>query len=252
MTDNKNLLDFLLIHADTGNIIGHRLGDWCGHGPVLEQALAMTNFALDHLGRARLLYQYAGEVGGNSKTEDDLAFLRHEYEYKNLLLAEFSNTDFAHTVARQFFLDAYYIDLLEELIKSSDQKISQIASKSLKETSYHYKWSSEWLIRLGDGTEVSHSKMQTAVNQLWEFTGELFVPVESETYLANEGIIPSADTLSPKWKKRVKEIFSEATISIPDRKYQQTGGKSGNHTERLGYILADMQYMQRAFPGQKW
>ena len=160
MMDKKHLLEFLLIHADTGNIIGHRLGEWCGHGPVLEQDLAMTNFALDHLGRARLLYQYAGEIDGNSKTEDDLAFLRFEYEYKNLLLAEFANTDFAFTVARQFFLDSYYMDLLEGLTNSTDQRIAQIATKSLKETSYHYKWSSEWLIRLGDGTEISHAKMQ--------------------------------------------------------------------------------------------
>ncbi|HQX43869.1 MAG: phenylacetate-CoA oxygenase subunit PaaC [Saprospiraceae bacterium] len=252
MMDKKHLLEFLLIHADTGNIIGHRLGEWCGHGPVLEQDLAMTNFALDHLGRARLLYQYAGEIDGNSKTEDDLAFLRFEYEYKNLLLAEFANTDFAFTVARQFFLDSYYMDLLEGLTNSTDQRIAQIATKSLKETSYHYKWSSEWLIRLGDGTEISHAKMQTAVNEIWEFTGEFFIPVESEIILANEGVVPSLELLKPKWKRRVEEIFSEATISIPNREYQQSGGKAGHHTEKLGYILADMQYMQRAFPGLNW
>ncbi len=252
MIPRNHLFDFMLIHADTSLIISQRLSEWCGHGPVLEQDMAMTNLALDHIGRARLLYQYASELDPAGRSEDELAFLRDELDYKNLLLAEYPNTDFAFTVARQFFLDAFYIDLLDKLSASSDSRLAHIANKSLKETQYHYKWSSDWVIRLGDGTGLSHEKMQNAVNRLWEYTGEIFQPAACEIGMMEAGVAPSYEELSSSWNQRVSSVLDEATLTKPQSTWQQKGGKSGHHTEHLGFLLAEMQYMQRAYPGLDW
>lgn len=252
MEAQKALLDFILIHADNSLIISQRLSEWCGHGPVLEQDMAMTNIALDYIGRSRLLYQYAAEISADGRTEDDFAFMRVELDYKNCLLAEYPNTDFAFTVARQFFLDTFYLDFLEGLVQSSDERISHIAAKAIKETAYHYKWSSDWVIRLGDGTELSHEKMQNAVNQLWRYKDEMFEPVESEKQMIRDLVSPNLENIKSLWHDKVQQVFSEACLMKPDEGWGQKGGKIGYHTEHMGYLLADLQYMQRAYPGLDW
>ncbi len=250
--DKKILLDYILHLADNSMILGQRNAEWCGHGPVLEQDIALTNISLDLIGEARSLYQYAAEVAGNGQTEDSMAFLRDVLQYRNLLLLEQKNTDWAHTIIRQFFFDAYHYYLLEALCKSADERLASIASKSLKESAYHLKWSSEWTIRLGDGTDLSNEKMQSAVDALWEFTGEIFIPSLSEKTMHEEGIAPDLASLSLKWKSKVDEILKEATLTIPGSGYMQNGGKTGKHSEHLGYILAEMQFLQRAYPGAEW
>ncbi len=246
---NKNYILFL---ADTSLILGQRLGEWCGHGPVLEQDIAMTNIALDYVGRARLLYQYVAELENNGKTEDDYAYLRDEREFRNLLLVEQANIDFGYTVARQFFVDAFFLPYLELLSHSSNERLSQIAQKSLKETQYHFRWSSEWMIRLGDGTEESYNRIQNAVNSLWEFTGELFEALDFEKIMELEGVAVDLNIIKSKWHQSIDSVFSEATIKKPTDTWFQKGGKNGIHTEQLGYILSDMQYLQRANPRLEW
>ncbi|MEO6188981.1 MAG: 1,2-phenylacetyl-CoA epoxidase subunit PaaC [Saprospiraceae bacterium] len=249
---NQSLLNYVLSIADSSLILGQRLGEWCGHGPILEQDIAMTNISLDYVGRARLLYQYATELEGLGRTEDDLAFLREEMEFKNLLLTEHRNIDFGYTVARQFLLDAYFVPFFEALSKSIDQRLAHIAEKSLKESHYHYRWSSEWMIRLGDGTEESHNRIQNAVNGLWEFTGEMFIITDYEQQLIDDHIIPNLEEIKSIWDQSINSVFSEATISRPKDTWFQKGGKTGQHTEQLGFILADMQYLQRTYPGMEW
>lgn len=249
---DNNKLNFLLSLADSSLILGQRLGEWCGHGPILEQDIAMTNIALDYVGRARLLYSYAAELEGKGHTEDDLAYLRDEREFKNLLLTEHKNIDFGYTVVRQFLLDAFYVPLFESLSLCADDRIAHIASKSLKECHYHIRWSSEWMIRLGDGTEESHDRIQNAVNSLWRFTGEIFEATDYELSLQTNNIIPDFKIIKSKWDESIQNVFSEAKISKPSDSWFQKGGKTGIHTEELGYILADLQYIQRAYPGLEW
>lgn len=254
LTDTKKaLLQYVLQLADTNLILGQRLCEWCGHGPVLEQDIAMSNIGLDLLGMCRSLYQYAAELQGEGKTEDDLAFLRSEREFANLLLVEQPNGDFAVTIARQFFYEVYHYYLLSQLQRSTDTQLAAIAEKSLKEVTYHLKWTSEWMIRLGDGTEESKLRMQRAVDDIWTFTGEMFMPTAAEQALAEAGVIPDGSAIKNQWIAKVTEILSEATISMPDiNVWMQRGGKTGVHSEHLGYILAEMQYLQRQYPGQKW
>lgn len=245
-------LNYLLHLADNAMILGQRLGEWCGHGPVLEQDMAMTNIALDYLGRARLLFQYAAELKGSGATEDSLAFLRSEWEYKNLLLVEQPNIDFAYTVARQFFLDAFHYPYFTSLKSCSDQRLAEIAEKTVKETAYHLKWSGEWVIRLGDGTEESHIKMQTAVNELWSYTGELFETSEYELLLVKDGIAPDLSAMKTAWIEKTDAVLQEAGLAKPNLNWMQSGGKTGRHSEQMGYILSDLQFMQRAYPGMSW
>lgn len=250
---NNNNLNYILQLADTSLILGQRLCEWCGKGPVLEQDIAMSNIALDLLGESSNYYQYAAEIQNEEKTEDDLAFLRNEREFKNLLLVERENGHFGDTIARQFFFDAYHHLLLSELKHHSDLKLASIAEKSLKEVTYHLKWSSEWVIRLGDGTEESHEKIQKSVNDLVDFTDELFIPTNWELSLIEEGKIPNIRTFRTKWETKVLEILNEATLSVDFSKSRQlTGGKEGKHTEKMGYILAEMQVMQRTYPNMEW
>lgn len=253
-TDNKQaLLQYVLHLADTSIILAQRLGEWCGHGPVLEQDIAMSNIGLDLIGQARSLYQYAAELQGEGKTEDDLAFLRNEREFYNLLLVEQPNGNFADTIARQFFFDTYHYFLLERLQQSSDETLAGIAAKSFKEVAYHLKWSSEWIIRLGDGTDESKHKMQAAIDNVWTYTGELTTPTAFEKQLAVEGIIPDIASLKDAWHEKVSSILEEATLTMPVAGlWMQTGGKLGTHTEHLGFMLAEMQYLQRTYPGLKW
>lgn len=252
MEKNTDLFEYILRMGDDSLILGHRVSEWCGHGPILEEDIALTNIALDLIGQATNLLEYAGQVEGNGRDADALAFLRYEREYKNLLLVEQTNGDFGKTILRQFFFDAYRKLLFERLLKSTDNQIVAISEKSLKETKYHLKHSSEWVIRLGDGTEESHNRIQESLDALWKYTAELFFTDEVDENLTKAGIIPLMEGIQDEWMKNVTEVLTEATLSIPTNNWKQEGGRLGKHTEHLGLLLAEMQYMQRAYPNMKW
>jgi ring-1,2-phenylacetyl-CoA epoxidase subunit PaaC len=245
MTD-QHKTDYLLHLADTTLILSHRNSEWCGHGPVLEQDIALTNVSLDLLGQARLLYQYAAELIGDTD-EDQLAYLRTEREYKNLLLAEQPNGDWGQTILRQYLYSQFQQLLFQQLQQHSDEQMAAIATKSLKETNYHVRWSSEWVIRLGDGTDESKQRMLQAIDELWGYTGEMFMPVE---YEAITGV--DYTPIQQQWNEKVTAVFDEATLTAPEKKFMQTGGKTGTHTEHLGFILSNLQYLQRTYPNAKW
>jgi ring-1,2-phenylacetyl-CoA epoxidase subunit PaaC len=244
---NSSLIDYTLHLADNALIIAQRNAEWCGHGPILEQDIAITNISLDQLGQSRNFYQYAAILIGNNATEDSLAYLRTEREFKNCLLAEQPNGDWAQTVLRQFFFSAYQFLLYEKLQHSNDEQLAAIAAKALKEVTYHQRWSSEWVIRLGDGTEESRQRMLNAIDELWRYTGELFV---AAAYEAVSGF--DIALLKEDWMKKVNAVFEEATLPIPEKAFIQTGGKTGTHTEHLGYILTELQYLQRTYPNAEW
>jgi ring-1,2-phenylacetyl-CoA epoxidase subunit PaaC len=246
------LFHYVLQLADTSLILGHRLSEWCGHGPILEQDLAMANIALDLLGETRSLYQYAAELEGRGRTEDDLAFLRIATDYKNPLLVEQPNGDFAHTVVRQFLFDNFHYHFLQQLQTSPDERLAAIAEKSVKEAAYHLKWSAEWVIRLGDGTEESRRRIEKAISALWRYSGELTTSTATEKALQNLGFIPDYATLQPSLDAYVAKVFAEATLPVPQNVFMQLGGKEGKHSEHLGYILTELQYMQRTYPGLTW
>lgn len=249
---NKNLYNYILGIADNSLILGQRMGELCGHGPTLETDIACTNISLDLFGQVRSYFQYAAKVAGDDRTEDDIAMLRKEREYKNVLLAEQPNTDFAYTIARQFLFDAYHLMFLNELQKSTDLTLSAIANKCVKEVSYHERFSSDWVKRLGDGTEESHQKMQQAIDDLWTYTDELFHQTEADKAMVEEGVGVDVTKLKDTYYKQVGELLEEATLQIPESKWFQKGGKNGIHTEHLGYLLSDLQYMQRAYPNMEW
>jgi ring-1,2-phenylacetyl-CoA epoxidase subunit PaaC len=244
--------DYLLRLGDNALILGQRLSEWCGHGPVLEQDIAITNIALDQIGQARTLLEYAGKVEGKGRSEDDLAYLRDVPEFRNILLVEQPNEDWAYTIARQFFFDVFNFYLYERLMESGDDHLAAIARKAHKEITYHLRYSSEWMIRLGDGTEVSHAKIQEAVEDLWRFTGELTLADDLDNQMADHGLSPNLAEVKVRWDEKVDAILREATLSKPQNSWMQQGGKKGIHTEHLGYILAEMQYLPRAYPGAEW
>jgi len=245
---NENLINGVLHIADTALILGQRNAAWCAHGPILEQDIAITNITLDLIGQARNFYQYAAllinEAENKNETEDSLAFLRNERDFKNLLICELPNGDWAQTILRQFFFSTFQQLMYQEMIKSSDSQIAAIAAKSIKETNYHVKWSSEWVIRLGDGTDESNQRMKNAIEYLWQYTGEFFIAAEYE--------IIDVAALKNEWLEKVKSVFDEATLAMPENTFMQTGGKTGVHTEHLGFILPEMQSLQRNFPGAEW
>ena len=243
---------YILHLADNTLILAQRNAEWCGHGPILEQDIAITNISLDLLGQSRNFYQYAAILIGNNATEDSLAYLRTEREFTNCLLVEQPNGDWGQTILRQFFFSVYQSLLYEQLQLSKDEQLAAIAAKALKEVTYHLRWSSEWVIRLGDGTTESHDRMLKAIDALWAYTGELFEMAAYETETVKEGIAVDLDTLKTGWVKKVKEIFDEATLPIPQNIFMQSGGKKGVHTEHLGFILTELQYMQRAYPNSTW
>ena len=250
------LVNYALHLADSSLIMGHRLSEWTGHGPLLEQDIAITNIALDLIGQARNFYQYAAEIVNSENTEkkvteDSLAYLRDSFEYKNHLITELPNSDWARTIGKIFFFGTMQFYLYQELLHSSDRQFSAIAEKSLKEVTYHVKWSSDWVCRLGDGTEESRKRMQTAINYLWPYTGEMFVASEFELNDKNRVTINPGD-IKNDWLNKVKSVLAEATLSLPTDTWIHSGGKNGIHTEHLGYILAEMQFMQRAYPGLEW
>jgi len=241
------LIDYILHLADTTLILCQRNSEWCGHGPVLEQDIAITNVSLDLLGQARNFYQYAARLMGDNCDENKLAYLRREREFKNLLLAEQPKGDWAQTILRQYLFSQFQFLLYQQLQHHKDEQVAAITAKALKETTYHLRWSSEWVIRLGDGTEESHQRMIIAIDELWRYTGELFVPAD---YEKESGI--DFSLIKQTWLKNVKNIFDEANLSIPENVFMQLGGKNGIHTELLGYILAELQYVQRAYPNTEW
>jgi ring-1,2-phenylacetyl-CoA epoxidase subunit PaaC len=256
MNYDQHLFGYLLFLADTDLILAQRLGEWVGHGPVLEEDIALTNVGLDLLGQARLWYAYAGEVearfAARGRSEDELAFLRDSSEFRNLLLVEQPNGNYAQTTARQFYFDAWHQLLLTELARSADPRVAAIAAKALKEVHYHSERSADWVIRLGDGTDESHAKMQAAIDDLWMYTGEMFDADATDQALAAERIGFDASTLEPAWRGRIAAVLDEATLELPDASWMQSGGKRGVHTEHLGHLLSEMQWLQRAYPGAQW
>ena len=252
MNMKENLYKYILGIADNCLILGQRIGELCGHGPSLETDIACTNIALDLLGQVRSYYQYAAKVAGDGRSEDDIAMLRKEREYLNVLLVEQPNTDFAYTMVRQYFFDAFHLHYLNEMQNSTDLTLSAIAKKAIKEVSYHERFSSDWVKRLGDGTEESNERMQLAVNALWPYTEELFQQTEADKQMITEGIGVNTSLFKEKYYQGVSDLFKEATLEIPESKYFQKGGKQGVHTEHMGYILAELQYMQRTYPKMEW
>ena len=251
MKDN-HLVKYILGIADNSLILGQRLGELCGHGPALETDIALTNISLDLLGQTRNYYQYIAKIVGDDKTEDDIAFLRTEREYLNVLLVEQPNQHFGYVIARQFYFDVYHYLLLQKLQSSSDETLAAIATKSIKEVSYHQRFSSDWIKRLGDGTSESHDKIQTAINDLWAYTDELFEVTEDDSQMNTMGVGVDVTELKAEYYARVSEVLKEATIEVPENQYFKKGGKIGIHSEHMGYILADLQFMQRTFPNMKW
>ena len=249
---NENLYKYILGIADNSLILGQRLGELTGHGPSLETDIACTNISLDLFGQVRSYYQYAAKIAGDNRTEDDIAMLRKEREYVNVLLVEQPNTDFAYTMARQFLFDVYHFLFLTELQKSKDLTLSAIANKSIKEVSYHLRFSTDWIKRLGDGTEVSRQKMQEAIDGLWTYTDELFHQTEADIAMVSDGIGVDVTKLKEAYYNKVNAVLEESTLQIPESKWFQKGGKKGIHTEHLGYLLSDLQYMQRAYPNMEW
>jgi ring-1,2-phenylacetyl-CoA epoxidase subunit PaaC len=249
---NKDLFEYCLRLGDTSLILGQRLSAWCGHGPILEEDIAISNIALDLIGQATAFLKYAAEVEGNQRTEDDLAFHRGEREFRNLLIVEQPNGDFGQTILRQFLVTCFQYYLYDSLKNSSDKTIAAIAEKSLKEVTYHLRHSSSWVIRLGDGTEESHQRLVNAIEELWRFTGEMFEMDDTDQTLLAEGIAVDLLKIRPLWEKKVKEVFAEATLAIPDNVYMISGSKEGKHTEALGHLLSEMQILPRSFPGAQW
>lgn len=252
MEQKEALFNYLLRLGDNAAILGHKLSEWCGHGPELEEDIAVINTALDLLGHARSLYTYAAEVEGKGRTEDDLAFLRIEREYKNALICELPNGHYGDTIARQFLFDQFNYLLFSELVNSKDETVAAIAAKAIKEIRYHLRRSMEWTLRLGDGTEESHKKIQESFNDLWSYTGDLFVEDESDAVIVAAGIGPDLKTILPIWRENVKTVLAEATLEMPEDGWMHSGSKSGRHTEHMGHILSELQYMQRAYPGCEW
>jgi len=246
------LYKYLLMLGDNSMILGHRLSELCGHGPALETDIALTNISLDLFGQVRGFFRYAAEVKGDGATEDSIAFLRYDRDHYNCILLEQTNDDFAHVIARQFFFDVFQKLQLEQLVNSKDEEIAAIAVKSLKETKYHLRFSGEWMKRLGDGTEESAERMQAAVDKLYPFTGEFFHETPIEKEMKENGIGVDLEKMQIAFNEQVSQIFAEAKISIPESKQRMVKGKYGIHSEQLGFILSDFQFMQRAYPNMEW
>jgi ring-1,2-phenylacetyl-CoA epoxidase subunit PaaC len=245
--------DYLLRQGDNALILSQQLSQLCGKGPALEEDMALTNVALDLLGQTRLWLSYAGELEGHGRDEDRLAYLRDAGQFRNCLLVEQPNSDYAMVMARQFFFDTWHYFLMRELLNSSDKRIAGIAEKSIKEVTYHLRRSGDLVVRLGDGTELSHDKMQAAVDELWTYTGEMFAYDAVDLAMVEQGVAPPAGLLREAFLQHVGEVLAEATLSMPSPDaFMQRGGKQGRHSERLGYILAEMQFLQRAYPGVQW
>jgi ring-1,2-phenylacetyl-CoA epoxidase subunit PaaC len=250
LTDN--LFQYLLRLGDDRLVLGHRLSEWCGHGPILEEDIALANIALDLVGQATLYLKLAGETEGKGRSEDDLAYFRDAIDYRNVQLVELPNGDYAMTMVRQFFFDVFSYHVLEQLQSSSHSEIAGIAAKGFKEVRYHVRHSSEWVVRMGDGTEESHDRAQKAVNHLWRFTGEMFQADDVDRAMVAEGIGADVEAIKPKWNEIVTDVLNRATLVIPNDPPAMTGGRRGRHTEYLGHMLSEMQIVARSHPGAEW
>ncbi|TVR86243.1 MAG: phenylacetate-CoA oxygenase subunit PaaI [Saprospirales bacterium] len=251
-TEYEPLAEYVIRAADNTLILGHRLSELCGHGPVLEQDIAITNMALDLLGQSRMYLQYAAELIGGEETEDTLAFHRDGMQFRNCQLVELPNGDFAHTIFRQFIFDSWHFFFVDALTRSKDNRLRDIAEKSIKEVAYHRKFSSEWTIRLGDGTEESKKRMEKAIDSLWGYSGELTLVDELDQSMAEKGVgvdLNQVKSLSDEYRS---QILERAGLQLPGETFMYSGGKKGIHTEHHGFILAEMQHVQRTYPGQKW
>ena len=252
MTEKDALFEYCLRLGDSSLILGHRLSEWCGHGPILEEDIALINIALDFVGRSTSILKYAAEVEGKNRSEDDLAYLRNERQFRNLLITEQPNGDFACTIVRQFLFDAYSFFLYNELTKSKDATLAGIAEKSLKEISYHLRHTSQWMLRLGDGTQESHDRAQKALDNLWRFTPEFFEMDDIDALLIKTGTAVNLTNIKSDWLNKVTEIIELSTLTIPAGNFINTGSRQGKHTEHLGFLLAEMQHVNRSFPGCTW
>ncbi|MBU3029453.1 1,2-phenylacetyl-CoA epoxidase subunit PaaC [Paracoccus marinaquae] len=245
--------DWLCRMGDNTVVLGHRISEWCGHGPVLEEDIALANTALDLIGHTQMWLGLAGEVEGRGRSADDLAFLRDAYRFRNAKLVELPNGDMAVTLMREFLFDAWHFEMLTALTRSASARVAEIAAKALKEVSYHLERSSDLVVRLGDGSAESHARMQEALDRLWSYAGELFTADATDDAMAAAGIAPSLADLLAQWQRTVDEVLEEATLRKPEGRFDvHQGGKQGRHTEHLGYILAEMQFLQRAYPGASW
>ena len=246
------LFECLLRIGDSTLILGHRVSEWCGHSPALEEDIALANVALDLIGQTQSWLTLAAEVEGQGRSADDLAYLRDAWDFRNLLLVERPNGDFGHTLMRQFLFDAWHHEFLRGAAVSTDPRVAEIAAKAAKEVAYHLERSSDLIVRLGDGTAESHQRLTAAIEALWSYTGEMFLADAKDAELAARGILPDPASLREPWLATVGAVFAEATLALPDSAFAHKGGKQGIHTEHLGYILAEMQFLQRAYPGASW
>ncbi len=252
LSQKEALLRSVIVLADDHLILGHRLSEWCGHAPMLEEDLSMPNMALDLIGQARALYSYAAELEGKGRSEDDIAYLRMDREYTNCLLVERPNTDFAHAMLRQFYFAAFMHLFWQDMAKRDNKTLSGIAGKAVKEVAYHIRHCGEWIVRLGDGTDESAFRMADAVESLHPYTEELFEAVPALQVCMKADILPNITALKLQWTDTVKQVFNEAKLTIPEVPFPQSGGRSGQHTEDFGFLLAELQYVQRAYPGAQW
>lgn len=243
---------YVLRLGDNALVLGQRLSEWCGHSPFLEEDIAMANTALDHIGRARMLLSHAGAIEGDGRDEDALAYLRDEREFGNFLICELPNGDYAFTLVRQYLLDVYHQLLFEALSASTDEELAAIAAKAVKEAAYHARRSGDWVLRFGDGTDESQARAQAALDELWSYTGELFTPDSIDEAMQAAGIGPDLEQLGARWREIVEAHLAAATLSLPPADWQADGGREGLHTEHMGRLLAEMQFVQRAYPGLDW
>ena len=251
-SQQEALLNYCIALGDDSLTLGHRLSEWCRNGPFLEEDLALTNVSLDFIGRARMLYSYAAELESQGRGEDDIAYLRDCREYRNFLINELPNGDFAFTMARQLMIDAFDVGFYQELTQSADAMLAAIAAKAIKESRYHLRRSEDWIRRLGDGTDESHERTQNAFNQLWGYAAEMFEMATDEQQLVDDGIAVDRNALKAEWTSTMHSVLKQATLDIPAQDWAIGGGREGNHTEHLGYLLAELQYLQRTYPGQQW
>ena len=252
MKADEALIAYTLRLADNALILSQRMIELVAAEPELEEELANANFALDFIGQARMLYTHAGELEGRGRSEDDLAFMRDEHEFRNLLLLEQPNGHFGDALVRQFLFEAFYLHLLDKLTRCSDQGLSEIAARAIKEVKYHFRHSSLWLVRLGDGTELSHERVQQSLDDAWRYTGEMFAADEIDVLMQDQFDGPDLLDVQALWRHDVEKTVSEATLRLPDGQWMASGGKQGQHSEHLGFLLAEMQYLQRSFPGATW
>ena len=252
MSKEEALYRYVLRLGDNALVLAQRLIELVAHGPELEEEMANANFALDYLGQARMFYSYAGELEGKGRSEDEFAFMRSEREFENFLLVEQPNGHFGDTIARSVLFENYYLSLLDALTKCSDSRLAEIAARSVKEIRYHKRHDSQWLVRLGDGTAESHERVQESVNKLWRYTGELFAGDEIDEILRDKYNGPDLGRIRSDWEADTVATLKEATLTVPEDQWMDNGGRSGRHTEHFGPLIAEMQYLQRSYPGLTW